>query len=71
MQRFKYPSETWSPLEGQALAIFQESLKDMCYILIDEMSFVGPRLLASVDERLRQVSCIRETNPLVVIPLFL
>ena len=30
------------PLEGQALANLQECLRPIRYILIDEMSFIGP-----------------------------
>ena len=43
------------PLEGQALLNLQEKLRDVKYILIDEMSFIGPKFLSQIDDRLREV----------------
>jgi len=40
------------PLEGQPLLNLQEQLCHVKYILIDEMSFIGPKMLAQVDEHL-------------------
>lgn len=42
------------PLHGQALTMFQEKLKDIRYILIDEMSFIGPKLLLKIGSRLNE-----------------
>jgi hypothetical protein len=42
------------PLQGQSLAIFQEEMRHIRYILIDEMSFLGPRLFIQIDSRLRE-----------------
>ena len=40
------------PLNGKALTTFQEDMKYTKYILIDEMSFIGPKLLLKIDIRL-------------------
>ena len=40
----KIPIKDMRPLQGQSLAIFQEEMKHIRYILIDEMIFLGPRL---------------------------
>lgn len=37
------------PLHGQCLKVFQEDFKHLKYILIDEMSFLGPKLLLKID----------------------
>ncbi|XP_057843282.1 uncharacterized protein LOC131052713 [Cryptomeria japonica] len=42
------------PLTGQSLMTLQEQLKHIKYILIDEMSFLGPKLLLKIDSHLRQ-----------------
>ena len=42
------------PLQGQALIAFQEELKYIKYIIIDEMSFLGPKLLLKIVSRLRE-----------------
>ena len=42
------------PLEGQSLSKIQEELFHICYVLIDEMSFIGPKMLTQIDARLRQ-----------------
>ena len=49
-----FPIKNPMPLEGNALAKFQEGLRHIRYILIDEMSFIGPKLLSHIDERLRE-----------------
>lgn len=43
-----------APLQGQTLATFQESMYFIRYILIDEMSFIGPKLLQQIDNRLHE-----------------
>ena len=48
------PIKEMQPLQGQALTTFQEDLKTIRYILIDEMSFIGLKLLLKIDSRLRQ-----------------
>ena len=42
-------------LEGQRLHTFQETLANVRYIILDEMSMVGRKLFGQVDRRLRQV----------------
>ena len=42
-------------LEGERLHQMQQSLADMKYLIIDEMSMVGRKILGQVDKRLRQV----------------
>ena len=41
-------------LDGARLIKFQEELRHVKYILIDEMSFIGRNLLSCIDSRLRQ-----------------
>ena len=41
-------------LEGDALRQLQESLAEVEYIIIDEMSMVGRKMFGQVDQRLRQ-----------------
>ena len=40
------------PLHGQSLTVFQEEMKHIHYILIDEMSFIGSRLFVQIESRL-------------------
>ena len=42
-------------LEGERLHNMQQSLNDMSYLIIDEMSMVGRKMLGQVDRRLSQV----------------
>ena len=42
------------PLEGQSLSKLQEDLNHIRYILIDETSFIGPKMLTQIGARLRQ-----------------
>ena len=42
-------------LEGERLHQMQQSLANMEYLIIDEMSMVGRKILGQVDKRLRQV----------------
>ena len=41
------------PLEGQSLSKLQEEPWHIRYILIDEMSFIGPKMLNQIDAQLR------------------
>lgn len=50
----RIPIKEMTPLQGQTLATFQESMHFIQYILIDEMSFIGPKLLQQIDKRLRE-----------------
>lgn len=45
------PIRDMNPLKGQPLTIFQEDLKHIKYILIDEMSFLGTKLLLKIDSQ--------------------
>ena len=51
------------PLHGKALSVLQEEMKDIQYILIDEMSFIGPKLFVQIDSRLRE--CFPEKKSLI------
>ena len=42
------------PLHGQALSVLQEEMKHIQYILIDEMSFIGPKFFVQIDRRLHE-----------------
>ena len=42
-------------LEGERLHKLQQSLADMEYLIIDEMSMVGRKMFGQVDQRLRQI----------------
>ena len=42
-------------LQGERLHKMQQTLADMDYLIIDEMSMVGRKFLSQVDQRLRQV----------------
>ena len=42
-------------LQGERLHKMQQSLADMKYLIIDEMSMVGRKMFGQVDQRLRQV----------------
>ncbi|XP_059067728.1 ATP-dependent DNA helicase RRM3-like [Cryptomeria japonica] len=48
------PIKEMHPLIGQALFTFQECFRHVKYLLIDEMSSLGPKLLLKIDSRLRQ-----------------
>ena len=49
----RIPIVEMHPLEGQSLSNLQEELHRIRYILIDEMSFIGPKMLTQIDARLR------------------
>jgi len=42
-------------LDGKRLKQLQERLKDVIYLIIDEKSMVGRRMLSLIDKRLREV----------------
>ena len=50
-------------LEGQSLSNLQERLYQIQYILIDEMSFIGPKLLTRIDDPLREAFPSQCTSP--------
>ena len=50
----RIPIKDMSPFHGQSLAVFQEEMKHIHYILIDEMSFIGSRLFVQIESRLRE-----------------
>ena len=52
------------PLEGQSNSKFQEELHQIRYILIDEMSFIDPKMLTQIDARLRQAFPLKSKIPL-------
>ena len=51
------------PLEGQSLSKLQEELRHILYILIDEMSFIRPKMLTQIDARLRHAFTSNCTMP--------
>ena len=52
--RLRIPIKYMNPLHGQALSGFQEEMKHIQYILIDEMSFIGPKFFVQIDRRLHE-----------------
>ncbi|XP_057832940.2 ATP-dependent DNA helicase pfh1-like [Cryptomeria japonica] len=50
----RIPIKEMHPLIGQALFTFQEHFRHVKCLLIDEMSFLGPKLLLKIDNRLHQ-----------------
>ena len=50
----RIPIKDMRPLHGQSLTMFQEEIKHIQYILIDEMSFIGSRLFVQIESRLRE-----------------
>lgn len=50
----RIPIKEMVPLQGQMLATLQESMYFIRYILIDEMSFIVPKLLQQIDNRLHE-----------------
>jgi ATP-dependent DNA helicase PIF1 len=48
-------SGEFKDLEGEHLNKLQQSVKGMKYLIIDEMSMLGRKMLGQVDRRLRQV----------------
>ncbi|XP_057817259.2 uncharacterized protein LOC131030442 [Cryptomeria japonica] len=50
----RIPIKEMHTLQGQTLASFQESMYFIRYIIIDEMSFIGPRFIQRIDIRLRE-----------------
>ncbi|XP_059068265.1 ATP-dependent DNA helicase pfh1-like [Cryptomeria japonica] len=57
------PLRDMQPLTGQSLMFFQEQCKQLQYILIDETSFLVPKLLLRIDNRLRQALPHRQHKP--------
>jgi ATP-dependent DNA helicase PIF1 len=56
----KIPIKNFQPLQTQTLAVFQEMMKHIRYVLIDEMRFIGPKLFVQIESRLREA--FPETN---------
>lgn len=52
--KLRIPIKDFSELEGIRLTHFQEEMSHVKYILIDEMSFIGEKLLENIDYRIRQ-----------------
>ena len=50
-------------LQDQSLTTLQEELKHVRYILIDEMSFLGPKLLLKTNNHLRQAFPQKQHEP--------
>ena len=48
-------------LKGKASAQLQEKLKNIKYVIIDEFSVIGLRMLGWIDKRLRQASGLMNT----------
>lgn len=59
----RIPISFMKPLEGQSLLNLQEKLRHVKYILIDEMSFIGPKMLAQIDERLLEAFPSNRNTP--------
>ena len=52
--RLQIPIKNMNPLHGQALLVFQEEMKHIQYILIDEMSFIGTKLFMHIESHLHE-----------------
>ena len=50
-------------LQGKSLKNLQEDFKHIKYILIDEMSFLGPKLSIKIDKCLREAFPQRQQEP--------
>ena len=59
----KIPVREMKQLQGQTLTTYQEKMKNIKYILIDEMGFIGPKLLLKIDTRLREAIPHRQHIP--------
>ncbi|XP_059074789.1 uncharacterized protein LOC131874875 [Cryptomeria japonica] len=59
----RIPIKEMHPLQGQTLASFQESMYFIRYIIIDEMSFIGPKLIQHIDIRLREAFATHNQLP--------
>ena len=59
----RIPIKDFKNLHGQALSIFQEEMRDVTQILIDEMSFIGPRLFIQIDSRLSEAFPKKKSIP--------
>jgi ATP-dependent DNA helicase PIF1 len=57
------PIKHFLMLEGNSLSILQEDLKHIRYILIDEMSFIGPTLFSHIDKCLREAFPLHKNTP--------
>ncbi|XP_057833467.2 uncharacterized protein LOC131044209 [Cryptomeria japonica] len=56
----RIPIKEMHPLTGQALFTFQEHFRHVKHLLIDKMSFLGPKLLLKIGSRLRQAFSDRQ-----------
>ncbi|XP_059064701.1 uncharacterized protein LOC131856793 [Cryptomeria japonica] len=59
----RIPIKEMHPLIGKALFTFQECFRHVKYLLIDEMSFLGPKLLLKIDSCLRQAFPDKQHEP--------
>ncbi|XP_057839897.2 uncharacterized protein LOC131049831 [Cryptomeria japonica] len=59
----RIPIKEMHPLIGQVLFTFQERFRHVKYLLIDEMSFLGPKLLLKIDSHLRQAFPDKQHEP--------
>jgi hypothetical protein len=53
-ETLKIPIKKFHPLQAQTLAVFQEEMKHIRYVLIDEMSFIGTKLFMHIEILLRE-----------------
>ena len=49
---FRIPIREMYPLHGKLLLVFQEEMRHVKYLFIDEFRFVGPKILLKIDSRL-------------------
>lgn len=57
------PVSSMQPLEGKSLLNLEEQFQHVKYILIDEMSFIAPKILAQIDDHLREVFSTNRNTP--------
>ena len=47
-------------MKGSLLADMQARMGNVCYLIIDEFSVIGQRMLGWIDKRLRQASGLKD-----------
>ena len=49
-----FPNKEFEPLKGESLLALQEKFKEIKYLVLEEISMIGRRMLGKIDARLRQ-----------------
>ena len=59
----KIPIKDMKPLQQRPVSLFQEQMRHIRYILIDEMSFIHPKFFMQINSRLWEVFLENKTYP--------